>query len=51
MALGGVPSIQTITNKQLEYVLKVLNIDDASQITFRMFAVMTALSERVTQME
>ncbi|ESP04566.1 hypothetical protein LOTGIDRAFT_237314 [Lottia gigantea] len=51
MALGGVPSIQQITTKQLEYVLKVLNINDASQITFRMFAVMTALSERVTSMD
>ncbi|XP_050412857.2 uncharacterized protein LOC126827500 isoform X2 [Patella vulgata] len=50
-ALGGVPSLQEITPKQLDYVLKVLKIDDASQITFRMFAVISALSERVTQMD
>ena len=30
---------------------QVLNIDDASQVTFRMFAVITALAERVTEME
>ncbi|XP_041349516.1 uncharacterized protein LOC121368836 [Gigantopelta aegis] len=50
-ALEGVPSIQQITEKQMDYVLKVLKIDDASQITFRMFAVISALSERVTQMD
>ena len=32
-------------------MLQVLKIDDASQVTFRMFAVITAVSERVTQME
>ncbi|XP_070192116.1 uncharacterized protein [Littorina saxatilis] len=50
-ALEGVPSTQHITSKQMEYVLKVLKIDDASQVTFRMFSVITAVSERVTQMD
>ncbi|KAK7484146.1 hypothetical protein BaRGS_00024635 [Batillaria attramentaria] len=50
-ALEGVPSVQHMTPKQMEYVLKVLKIDDASQVTFRMFAVITAVSERVTQMD
>ncbi|XP_046353245.1 uncharacterized protein LOC124133066 isoform X4 [Haliotis rufescens] len=51
IALDGVPTIQQMTAKQMEYVLKVLKIDDASQITFRMFSVISALSERVTQMD
>lgn len=50
-ALNGIPTIQQMTTKQLEYVLKVLNLDDASQITFRMFAVVSALCERVTSMD
>ncbi|XP_067685072.1 uncharacterized protein [Haliotis asinina] len=50
-ALDGVTSIQHMTSKQVQYVLKVLDIDDASQVTFRMFAVITALCERVTQMD
>ncbi|XP_046353248.2 uncharacterized protein LOC124133067 [Haliotis rufescens] len=50
-ALDGVTSIQHMTSKQIQYVLKVLDIDDASQVTFRMFAVITALCERVTQMD
>jgi hypothetical protein len=51
IALDGVPSIQHITNKQMEYVMKVLKIDEATLVTFRMFAVVTALCERVTHME
>ncbi|XP_046563193.1 uncharacterized protein LOC124272090 isoform X4 [Haliotis rubra] len=51
VALDGVPTIQQMTPKQMEYVLKVLKIDDASQVTFRMFAVISALSERVTMMD
>ncbi|XP_060590100.1 uncharacterized protein LOC132745252 [Ruditapes philippinarum] len=51
IALDGVPSIQHITNKQMEYVLKVLKIDEATLVTFRMFAVVTALCERVTHMD
>ncbi|KAK3580637.1 hypothetical protein CHS0354_013399 [Potamilus streckersoni] len=50
-ALDGVPSVQGITRKQLDYVFKVLKIDDASQITFRMFAVVSALCERVATMD
>ncbi|GFS03630.1 dormancy/auxin associated domain-containing protein [Elysia marginata] len=50
-ALDGVPGIQHMTTKQFDYVFKVLNIDDASQVTFRMFAVITALCERVTCMD
>ncbi|XP_050412886.2 trichohyalin [Patella vulgata] len=50
-ALEGVPSVQHITNKQVDYVFKVLHIDDATLVTFRMFAVITALCERVTAMD
>ncbi|GFS03619.1 hypothetical protein ElyMa_001154700 [Elysia marginata] len=50
-AIDGVASVNHITEKQLEYVLKVLKIDDATQVTFRMFAVISALCERVTQMD
>ena len=51
VALDGVPSVQQMTNKQLDYVLSVLNLNDASRITFRMFAVVSALCERVTMMD
>ncbi|XP_012945585.1 trichohyalin, partial [Aplysia californica] len=50
-ALDGVPSMQKMTSKQFDYVFKVLNINDATQVTFRMFAVITALCERVTRMD
>lgn len=50
-ALNGISTIQQMTAKQLEYVLKVLNLDDATQVTFRMFAVISALCERVTSMD
>jgi len=30
---------------------QVLNIDEATRVTFRMFAVLTALCERVSTME
>lgn len=50
-ALEGVPSVNQMTPKQFEYVFKVLKIDDASQVTFRMFAVISALCERVTKMD
>lgn len=51
VAIKGVDTVKHMTEKQKEYVFKVLKIDDASQITFRMFAVITALSERVTAMD
>lgn len=50
-ALEGVPSIEKITKKQMDYVLKCLNIDENTRITFRMFSVVTALCERVTKMD
>ncbi|CAL1528526.1 unnamed protein product [Lymnaea stagnalis] len=50
-AIEGVASVNHLTSKQLEYVFKVLKIDDATQVTFRMFAVISALCERVTQMD
>ncbi|XP_064632370.1 uncharacterized protein LOC135490795 isoform X2 [Lineus longissimus] len=49
--LDGVPTVQHLTKKQMEYVFKVLKLDDASQVTFKMFAVISALCERVTQMD
>ncbi|CAG2254687.1 unnamed protein product [Mytilus edulis] len=51
VALDGVPSVQQMTNKQLDYVLSVLNLNDASRVTFRMFAVISALCDRVTMMD
>ncbi|XP_059175867.1 uncharacterized protein LOC131955682 [Physella acuta] len=50
-AIEGVASVNHITPKQLDYVFKVLKIDDASQVTFKMFSVISALCERVTQMD
>lgn len=50
-ALDNVQSLQAITTKQLEYVLKVLNVDEATNLTFRMFAVISSLCERVTMMD
>jgi hypothetical protein len=37
--------------KLLNFLMQVLKLDDASQVTFKMFAVISALCERVTQME
>lgn len=51
IALTGVPTIGNITEKQMDYVMKVIDIDENTEITFRMFAVAIALCERVTQME
>ncbi|XP_033113995.1 uncharacterized protein LOC117114437 isoform X2 [Anneissia japonica] len=50
-AIEGIPTLQTLKPKQLEYALKVLNIDEHSMITFKMFAVMAALSERMCTMD
>lgn len=51
MALEGIPSIASVTKKQLKYVMKVLSLDEHSDVTFRMFGVSVALCERVTKME
>ncbi|XP_078339440.1 uncharacterized protein LOC111107058 isoform X2 [Crassostrea virginica] len=51
IALDGIEMLQHMTEKQLDYVFKVLHIDEASQVTFKMFAVITALCERVTNMD
>ncbi|XP_061187777.1 uncharacterized protein LOC133195840 [Saccostrea echinata] len=51
IALDGIEMLQHMTDKQLDYVFKVLHIDEASQVTFKMFAVITALCERVTNMD
>nr|XP_034317865.1 zinc finger CCCH domain-containing protein 13 isoform X1 [Crassostrea gigas] len=51
VALDGIEMLQHLTEKQLDYVFKVLHIDEASQVTFKMFAVITALCERVTNMD
>ncbi|ESP04567.1 hypothetical protein LOTGIDRAFT_237315 [Lottia gigantea] len=50
-ALDGIPTAQHVTNKQKDYVFKVLHINDATHVTFRMFAVVTALCERITAMD
>lgn len=51
IALLGVPTIGNITEKQMDYVMKVVDIDENTEITFRMFAVVIALCERITQMD
>ena len=51
VALEGVPSISNITKKQIGYVMKVLALDEHSQVSFRMFGVSVALCERITKME
>lgn len=51
MALEGIPSISSITKKQMGYVMKVLNLDEHSDVSFRMFGVSVALCERITKME
>ncbi|XP_074645814.1 uncharacterized protein LOC141902071 [Tubulanus polymorphus] len=50
-SLEGVPTIQHLTRKQMDYVLGVLKINDSKQVTFKMFAVAVALGERITQMD
>lgn len=51
IALEGVPSINNITKKQIDYVMKVLALDEHCKVTFRMFGVSVALCERITKME
>ncbi|ELT92842.1 hypothetical protein CAPTEDRAFT_224063 [Capitella teleta] len=51
LALDGVPCLVSISNKQLQYITQLLNIDQETNVTFRMFAVMSALAERVTEMD
>ncbi|XP_071961560.1 uncharacterized protein [Antedon mediterranea] len=50
-AIEGIPTLQTLKPKQLAYALKVLNIDEHSMITFKMFSVMAALGERMCTMD
>ncbi|XP_038068901.1 trichohyalin-like [Patiria miniata] len=50
-AVEGVPSLSTIKPKQLEYVLKVLNIDDHTAVSFKMFAVVAGVCERMCNMD
>ncbi|XP_022107844.1 LOW QUALITY PROTEIN: uncharacterized protein LOC110988534 [Acanthaster planci] len=50
-AIEGVPFLSSIKPKQLEYVLKVLNIDDHSAVSFKMFAVVAGVCERMCNMD
>ncbi|XP_033647998.1 uncharacterized protein LOC117307368 [Asterias rubens] len=50
-AIEGVPSLSSIKPKQLEYVLRVLNIDEHTDITFKMFAVISGVCERMCNMD
>ena len=43
-ALEAVPSVKDISDRQKDYIFTLLDLDDNSQMTFRMFAVMTALA-------
>ncbi|KAK3750165.1 hypothetical protein QZH41_015394, partial [Actinostola sp. cb2023] len=51
LALEGVPTIQGMSRQQLSYVLQVLEISTFSRISFKMFAVITALCEKVTTLD
>ncbi|XP_032242088.2 uncharacterized protein LOC5516299 isoform X2 [Nematostella vectensis] len=51
MALEGVPTITGMSRQQLNYVLQVLEINSVSRISFKMFAVITALCERVITLD
>ncbi|XP_069142672.1 eukaryotic translation initiation factor 5B-like [Argopecten irradians] len=51
IALEGIETLSKMTPRQREYVIKVLHIDEATEVTFRMFSVITALCERVTNMD
>ena len=37
--------------KQIDYVMKILDVSAHDQMSFRMFGVAAALSERITKME
>lgn len=47
VALEGIPALKDINDRQKNYILKILGIDDASIVTFKMFAVIAALCERL----
>ncbi|XP_078487694.1 uncharacterized protein LOC100179464 [Ciona intestinalis] len=46
VALEGIPSLQGMSDKQINYILRVLGIDETTTVTFKMFAVVCALCER-----
>ncbi|CAH1266503.1 Hypp3399 [Branchiostoma lanceolatum] len=51
IALEGIQSITNVSRKQTDYVLRVLGIDDSTHVTFRMFAVIAALCERMCTLD
>ncbi|XP_031573683.1 transcriptional regulator ATRX-like [Actinia tenebrosa] len=51
LALEGVPTIQGMSRQQMNYVLQVLEINTFSRVSFKMFAVINALCERVTSLD
>jgi hypothetical protein len=51
LGLESVPSIANITEKQMDYVMTVLGVQSDMNVTFRMFAVIVSLCERVSAME
>ncbi|OAF66490.1 hypothetical protein A3Q56_05779 [Intoshia linei] len=50
-AVLSVPSVGEISEKQMNYISSILGFEDTTKLTFRMFAVMVAVAERVTQMD
>ncbi|PIK35317.1 hypothetical protein BSL78_27858 [Apostichopus japonicus] len=50
-ALDGVPSLVNIKPKQIKYVLKILNLDEHSIVSFKMFSVVAAICERMCAMD
>ncbi|KAF6022964.1 hypothetical protein EB796_018720 [Bugula neritina] len=51
VALEGVNSIAGMTEKQMDYVMKILDVQPHDHLSFRMFGVAAALSDRVTKMD
>ena len=49
--MEGVTSLSGMNEKQIQYVMKVIDLQPHDQLSFRMFGVAAALSERITKME
>ncbi|KAL3311041.1 hypothetical protein Ciccas_010383 [Cichlidogyrus casuarinus] len=50
-ALRWIPNMKCVTERQLDYVFDALDVGYQSDISFRMFAVIISLADRVTKME
>ncbi|XP_067929601.1 uncharacterized protein [Watersipora subatra] len=50
-ALEGIASISGMKEKQIDYVMKILEVSPHDNMSFRMFGVAAALGERITKMD